>query len=459
MRQLRLVALSDDGAHLILSDGGDEQLVLQVDERLHAAIRGDRARLGQLEIQLESQLRPRDIQARIRSGESVQSVAALSGMPLDKVERFAGPVIAERQHISDRARQATVRRLQGEGKPPTLDSVASESARAHGVDPAAITWDAWRRDDGRWIVRCEWTVESDEVFATFSFEPTGRSVVPEDDAARLLAGEMAPPENPEPSSPSRPVEPVPAPAPVAEPPASSTPPPDNDPDDFVADIPTGPARLSVVQGARDDSPAAPAAPPVSASADVDERPTVDDRPAVVGDDMRRSSRRPTPYGRSDRRRRHAEPPDHEPDEEATSERLRLSDIASKVQTEGPTTAEMEPVYDTSPAVPAEAEPTVPEEPEVPVEASAPPAAPPEPVAPPEIVEEAPAEHVEADTQVTGAPQTVESPDPTDTQHDEAANAPGASEKPAKKPAAKRSKSKRPSVPSWDEIMFGRGKPE
>ena len=97
MRELRLVAVSDDGTRLILRpEGDDAPMALPVDERLHAAMRGDRARLGQLEIQMDSQVRPRDIQARIRSGESVESVAAAAAVPLDRVLRYAGPVLAER---------------------------------------------------------------------------------------------------------------------------------------------------------------------------------------------------------------------------------------------------------------------------------------------------------------------------------------------------------------------------
>jgi hypothetical protein len=163
----------------------------------------------------------------------------------------------------------------------------------------------------------------------------------------------------------------------------------------------------VVQGARSEAP--PAAPPAA--------PDVDERPAAAGDDVRRSSRRSTPYGRNDRRRRHTEPWDNEPtrvDDEATSERLRLSDIASKVEVEEPATAEIEPVVDTTP---------------------------PEPPAEP-ATSAARAEPV----------QTQERPAPAEP--DEAAETSG------KKPAAKRkNRNKRPSVPSWDEIMFGRGNPE
>ncbi|WP_165368006.1 septation protein SepH, partial [Phytoactinopolyspora endophytica] len=191
MRELRLTAVSEDCAYLILSDG-DEQFALRADERLHAAIRGDRARLGQLEIQLESQLRPRDIQARIRAGESVESVAAAATMPLEKVRRFAGPVLAEREHIAERARQAHLKRLAGEGPVRTLESAAADYAASVGAQPDALVWDAWRGEDGRWRVSCRWspldgaeagTGGDDDATALFSFDPSGRSAVPQDATA------------------------------------------------------------------------------------------------------------------------------------------------------------------------------------------------------------------------------------------------------------------------------------
>ncbi|MBD0292444.1 MAG: DUF3071 domain-containing protein, partial [Jiangellaceae bacterium] len=185
MRELQLVGVTDDGAHLLLrrAEGDESPMVLPVDERLHAALRGDRARLGQLQIQLDGQVRPRDIQARIRSGESVESVAASAAIPLDRVLRYAGPVIAEREYVAGRARQATVRRSGGEGPAPVLQDAVSRWANDFQVDPDLIRWDAWKRDDGRWHVSASWAKDSRAMSALFSFDPAGRSVVPSDDQA------------------------------------------------------------------------------------------------------------------------------------------------------------------------------------------------------------------------------------------------------------------------------------
>ena len=86
------------------------------DERLRAAARGDLTRLGQIAIELESQLRPREIQARIRAGASVEQVATAAGVPQQKIERFAYPVLLERSRTAERrpARPPDARRRAGQ---------------------------------------------------------------------------------------------------------------------------------------------------------------------------------------------------------------------------------------------------------------------------------------------------------------------------------------------------------
>ena len=73
MPELRVVAVSNDGTRLVLKAADSTEYTLPIDERLRAAVRGDRPRLGQIEIEVESHLRPRDIQARIRAGASAEA--------------------------------------------------------------------------------------------------------------------------------------------------------------------------------------------------------------------------------------------------------------------------------------------------------------------------------------------------------------------------------------------------
>jgi DUF3071 family protein len=211
MREARLVGLSQDGKQLILAMAETgEEFAIPVDDRLRAALRGDRARLGQLEIQMESALRPRDIQARIRAGESPEAVAAVAQMPMERVMAFAGPVLAERDHIASLAQRASVRRRGGADAPArNLGAWVTERLRTRQVDPASAEWDAWRREDGRWAVRVSYFVEGadeaelkDEKIAMFAYDAPGRYAVPDDDEARWLVGEQAqvipPPVQPQP---------------------------------------------------------------------------------------------------------------------------------------------------------------------------------------------------------------------------------------------------------------------
>jgi len=106
MRALRVVGITEGGGELsvVLEDPTrQERFTVPADEQLRAAARGDLTRLGQIAIELESQLRPREIQARIRAGASVDQVAAAAGGPSQKIERFAYPVLLERSRTAELA--------------------------------------------------------------------------------------------------------------------------------------------------------------------------------------------------------------------------------------------------------------------------------------------------------------------------------------------------------------------
>ena len=96
---------------------------------------------------MDSQLRPREIQARIRAGESAESVAEAGGIPVERVRRFEGPVLAERGHIASLAQGTSLRRA-GEGPSPSLGEAVGQALTASGADGQSAAWDAWRRDDG-----------------------------------------------------------------------------------------------------------------------------------------------------------------------------------------------------------------------------------------------------------------------------------------------------------------------
>jgi hypothetical protein len=197
-QQLTLVGLTRDQKRLVLvSDAGDE-FTLAVDAPLRAALRGEHTRLGQLEITMDSALRPRDIQARIRAGETPEMVAAAAQTTLDKVMAFATPVLAERAHIADRAQRASLRRGPGDGSARLLADAVAERLRGRSIDPDAVEWDSWRREDGRWTVVADYLSGESARHAEFAYDAAGRYVVAEDDEARWLVGEQSASHGPQP---------------------------------------------------------------------------------------------------------------------------------------------------------------------------------------------------------------------------------------------------------------------
>jgi len=200
MPELRVVAVSNDGTRLVLKAADSTEYTLPIDERLRAAVRGDRPRLGQIEIEVESHLRPRDIQARIRAGATAEEVAQLAGIPVDRVRRFEGPVLAERAFMAERARKTPVRRP-GENAGPQLGEAVQERLLLRGAEKDTVQWDSWRRDDGTWEVLLVYCVAGEPHSASWTYDPPRRLVQAVDEEARSLIGESEDLAAPEPSFP------------------------------------------------------------------------------------------------------------------------------------------------------------------------------------------------------------------------------------------------------------------
>src|SRR5947209_2028332 len=241
MRTLRLVALSDDGKSLILTaestDGSEEieRFELPIDERVRAAARGD-ARLGAIE-DLGNTLPPRVIQARIRAGETPEQVAQASGTRVERIMRFAHPVLQERARLAEQAREARVRLSEGLTS-TTLERFMSGRLRLLGADLDGVHWDAHRPDDGGWVITAAWKAGAKSGTTQWTYDIPARTVTPVDAATtdfaegtRLVRVVPDVPGTPAPT-PERPVsvfrhEPAAQPAPRAE---------DEDDDAHVRDV-------------------------------------------------------------------------------------------------------------------------------------------------------------------------------------------------------------------------------
>ena len=173
MRELTLVRLDDDGKHIICESGDPaEQFRLTADDRLRAALRGKPPppEQPQLDMQLTNMLSPKDIQARIRAGASVEQVAAASGSDVARIRRFANPMLLERARVAELATAAHPMLADGPAVLTLLETI-SAALVARGLEPDRLSWDAWRNEDSRWTVQVAWKVGRSDNIAHFCFTP------------------------------------------------------------------------------------------------------------------------------------------------------------------------------------------------------------------------------------------------------------------------------------------------
>ncbi|MFI0350496.1 septation protein SepH [Actinomadura sp. 9N407] len=508
MQELRLVAVSEDGTYLVLATAGrGTRFTLPVDDRLRAAVRGHFSRLGQFEIEVESPLRPKEIQARIRSGETAEEIAESAGIPVERVRWFEGPVLQEREYMAQQAQRVAVRRP-GESSPgPPLGETVEQRLGRGGVDLEEVEWDSWKCEDSTWRVRLSFFDNGRPHAAEWVFEPRRRIISPLDEvAARLTAVEWdddalgdtvtplvprrpamkvvsdsrdlaAPPPAPRGIGTSRPVEYEPeraseraperaerAPEPLRaaaelrrEPPVASRP--------VARHVQEEPLE----ERSAPEPPAAVAAPvPVPRPAPEDEaaEPEPEDEPAAEVETPDAPAKPEEPAAEE------THEPESEPEQEPVAEAEEAPEAVEDVQEEEPQDEAAEEAPESEPAAEAEADeeeaPEAEPEPQREPEQERPAArekAPPAPK-PQRATTRAPAKK-KSTGRPTMPPAPIEKPAPAPAPAPAAPAAPAAaaaasaSDTPAQRPARNRrkSKAKRASVPSWDEIMFGARRPE
>ena len=188
MQHLRLVGVHEDGLHLLLADDEGNRYSLPLDDALRAAARRDRPRLGQLQIETSGGLRPKDVQAMIRAGMTAEDVADRAGWTVEKVHRYEGPILAEREHVAGLARQVRLRPRGGShGSAPTLEARVAERLRAREIDAGSAQWDSRRTDKGAWTIVLLFNAGGRRREALWQFDPLARTVSPVDDEARWLS--------------------------------------------------------------------------------------------------------------------------------------------------------------------------------------------------------------------------------------------------------------------------------
>ncbi|MEO3923971.1 septation protein SepH [Micromonosporaceae bacterium B7E4] len=194
MRPVRFVALSEDGQAMVLTDEVGRLLALPIDERVATVLHNEPGSAPLTAVGSGTDpapsLSPRDIQARIRSGESAEDVARIAGVPVDRVLRYAGPVLQERAMLAQHARRTRLKNAENQAP---LAEIVDGRLSQHGIDTEKISWDAYRRDDGTWRIIATWPSGKATAQAIWDLDKARQAVTPHDDMAQYLCAERPAP--------------------------------------------------------------------------------------------------------------------------------------------------------------------------------------------------------------------------------------------------------------------------
>src|SRR4051812_399091 len=189
VRELHVVALSEDGRSVLLATGKNAsagEYRLKLEGKLTAALRGDLPRPGESSAPAVT-VTPKEIQARMRAGESAEQIAASAGVPVVRVERFAGPVLSEREKIIEQARAAFLSRGRlGPSLLPLGDAVDAVLAETPSLRSDSVSWSARRLDSGHWLVRVPSVARARAPPGSWVYDPPTRSLVPSDQPSAAI---------------------------------------------------------------------------------------------------------------------------------------------------------------------------------------------------------------------------------------------------------------------------------
>ena len=181
MQDLKVIGV-ENGALLAANDSG-ERFRIAIDEMLQS-------RLRQLKPEPVNgpKVSPREIQAHIRAGMSADEVAALTGAAIGYVERFEGPILAERDHIVTSALAVPVRTgadIDPLSEGDTFGSVIRDRLASLGA--SGERWTSWKEPEGGWVVKLTFTADDVDHDARWAFEPRKLALAPSNADAHTLS--------------------------------------------------------------------------------------------------------------------------------------------------------------------------------------------------------------------------------------------------------------------------------
>ncbi len=181
MQELKVIGV-EDGALLVASDDG-ARFRVPVDDVLQSRLRQSSPGMG-----TGRKLSPREIQSHIRSGMSAEDVSAVTGADLEYVQRFEGPVLAEREYVIESALAVPVHTAL-DVDPLSSGTTFGTVIRRRLVESGALSerWASWKEEGGEWIVKLTFISDTVDRDARWTFDPKKSTLSPQNAEAVSLS--------------------------------------------------------------------------------------------------------------------------------------------------------------------------------------------------------------------------------------------------------------------------------
>jgi len=184
--ELRLNGKTEDGLYLSLHDNAGNEFTVRVSDTLRATV--NQQRLMAVPKNDEPTVSIKEVQRLLRAGQTADQIAREYNISIEKVERFAGPILSERVYIIDQAQQIAIRKEGGRDAVTLLDVVISRLA-PRNIDSSELSWDTWRLENGTWTIELHYPNSTGVGIAQWSFDATLRTVTSMDENARWMMGD------------------------------------------------------------------------------------------------------------------------------------------------------------------------------------------------------------------------------------------------------------------------------
>ncbi|ASY11859.1 DUF3071 domain-containing protein [Candidatus Planktophila dulcis] len=190
MTELRLDGKTEDGNHLSLVDGDGKNYSVRISDTLRATV--NQPRLTSVPaVDAQETISVKEIQRRLRAGESFEQIARDGQTTVEKVERFSGPIMQEREYILSNARDLVMRK-DSHRIDLTFGEVVLAKLAPRGVDTDQVSWNTWRQLDGVWHIELHYPNRDGNGVATWNFDLARRALDASDDNGAWLIDEEAP---------------------------------------------------------------------------------------------------------------------------------------------------------------------------------------------------------------------------------------------------------------------------